>query len=129
MYYLFLPKSRQDDFILEFEKTKTSINEGKTPVYSELRCARTNLLEVIPYYLIQGVFLIVGTLALSKVEMNDTLKIAVVLLVNGICSTVASSVFVFIKHFYVLECCENWGLKYQRKIFLYLNHWNIKVCK
>ena len=58
MYYLFLPKRRQDDFILEFEKTKTSINEGKTPVYSELRCARTNLLEVIPFYLIQGVFLL-----------------------------------------------------------------------
>lgn len=115
MYYLFLPKSRQDDFILEFEKTKTSINEGKTPVYSELRCARTNLLEVIPYYLIQGVFLIVGTLALSKVEMNDTLKIAVVLLVNGICSTVASSVFVFIKHFLRVRMLRKLGIEVSEK--------------
>lgn len=48
MYYLFLPKKRYKSFIEEFEKTKKSINEGKTPVFSELRCARSNLLEVIP---------------------------------------------------------------------------------
>ena len=82
MYYLFLPKKRYKSFIEEFEKTKKSINEGKTPVFSELRCARSNLLEVIPYYSIQGVVLILGTLLLSGIEMSDTLKIAIVLLVN-----------------------------------------------
>lgn len=115
MYYLFLPKSKQEDFVKEFEKTKTSIDKGKTPVYSELRCARTNLLEVVPHYAIQGVFLIVGTLALSKVDMNDTLKIAVVLLVNGICSTVASSMFVFIKHFLRVRMLKKLGLAVSEK--------------
>lgn len=115
MYYLFLPKNKHEVFVKEFEKTKTSINEGKTPVYSELRCARTNLLEVIPHYMIQGVFLIFGTFALSKVEMNDTLKIAVVLLVNGICSTVASSMFVFIKHFLRVRMLKKLGLAVSEK--------------
>lgn len=115
MYYLFIPKKKCDSFIKEFEKTKESINEGKTPVYSELRCARSNLLEVIPYYSIQGLVLIIGTLLLSKVDMSDTLKIAIVLLVNSICSTVASSIFIFIKHILRVNMLKRLGLEVSEK--------------
>lgn len=115
MYYLFLPKKRYKSFIEEFEKTKKSINEGKTPVFSELRCARSNLLEVIPYYSIQGVVLILGTLLLSGIEMSDTLKIAIVLLVNSICSTVANSIFVFIKHLMRVNILKRLGLEVSEK--------------
>lgn len=115
MYYLFIPKKKYDSFIKEFEKTKKSINEGKTPVYSELRCARSNLLEVIPYYSIQGLVLIVGTILLSKINMSDTLRIAVVLLVNSICSTVAGSIFVFIKHLLRVNMLKRLGLEVSEK--------------
>lgn len=115
MYYLFIPKKKYDSFIKEFEKTKKSINEGKTPVYSELRCARSNLLEVIPYYSIQGLVLIVGTILLSKINMSDTLRIAVVLLVNSICSTVAGSIFVFIKHLLRVNILKRLGLEVSEK--------------
>ena len=115
MYYLFLPKKKYNSFIEEFEKTKKSINEGKTPVFSELRCARSNLLEVIPYYSIQGVVLILGTLLLSGIEMSDTLKIAIVLLVNSICSTVANSFFVFIKHLMRVNILKRLGLEVSEK--------------
>lgn len=115
MYYLFLPKKRHNSFIEEFEKTKKSINEGKTPVFSELRCARNNLLEVIPYYSIQGVVLIIGTLLMSKIEMSDTLKIAIVLLINSICSTVANTIFVFIKHCLRVNMLKRLGLEISEK--------------
>lgn len=115
MYYLFLPKKKYNSFIEEFEKTKKSINEGKTPVFSELRCARSNLIEVIPYYSIQGVVLILGTLLLSGIEMSDTLKIAIVLLVNSICSTVANSFFVFIKHLMRVNILKRLGLEVSEK--------------
>lgn len=115
MYYLFISKKKSDNFIKEFNRTKESINEGKTPVYSELRCARSSLLEVIPYYSIQGVVLIIGTLLLSKIDMSDTLKIAIVLLANSICSTVANSIFVFIKHMLRVNMLKRLGLEVSEK--------------
>lgn len=99
MYYFFIPRKKLWKFRALFDLTKLSMEKGKTPVFSEVRSARTNLLEVIPHYLLQGFFVVIGALILSKININDTLKLAVVLLVNGICSTISNSIFIFIKHF------------------------------
>ena len=119
MYYFFFRGEKLCNFKKEFEITKESILQGKTPVFSEVRCARTNLIEVIPHYTLQGIFLIFGTIILSQFEINDTLKIAVVLLVNGICSVVSSSIFIFIKHFL--------RIKMLKKIGVEINERNISV--
>lgn len=111
MYYLFLTKGKYEDFIQKFEATKTAINKGKTPVYSELRCARTNLIEVLPHYVIQSFFLIAGTLILQKINVSETVKLALVLLINAICGTVANSIFVFIKHFFRVKMLVKMGLE------------------
>jgi hypothetical protein len=47
--------------------------------------------------------------------MSDTLKIAIVLLVNSICSTVASSIFVFIKHMLRVNMLKRLGLEVSEK--------------
>jgi hypothetical protein len=57
MYYLFLrKKSKLEEYKLEFERVKTAIEEGKTPVQNELRWAKTLLYESFPYQSIAGVF-------------------------------------------------------------------------
>lgn len=110
MYYFFIPKNKLDVFKAEFEKTKLSIEKGKTPVFSEARCARTNLIEALPHYLLQGFFVVIGALLLSKINMNETLKLAIVLLVNGVCSTIASSLFVFVKNSLRIKMLKKMGL-------------------
>ena len=67
------------------------------------------------FLIIQGVVLILGTLLLSGIEMSDTLKIAIVLLVNSICSTVANSIFVFIKHLMRVNILKRLGLEVSEK--------------
>lgn len=111
MYYLFLTKGKYKEFVQKFEATKTAINKGRTPVYSELRCARTNLIEVLPHYVIQSFFLIAGTLILQEINVSETLKLALVLIINAICGTVASSIFVFIKHFFRVKMLVKMGLE------------------
>lgn len=111
MYYFFISKDRLEDFKLEFEKTRKSMDEGKTPVFSETRCARTNLIEAIPHYLLQGAFVVVGALILQRVDIGETLKLAAVLLVNGVCSTISNSIFVFVKSFFRKRMLQRLGLE------------------
>lgn len=47
--------SKEEKFIAEFNRVKDAIESGKTPVYSELRSVKTNLLELAPSLLIQSV--------------------------------------------------------------------------
>lgn len=75
MYYLFLRNKKK----LEAYKTKllqvhNNIEAGKTPVFNEIACAKTNLIECFPMNLIAGVFSIVGALLLSKIEINEILS-------------------------------------------------------
>lgn len=78
MYYLFIHKKQDlEKYKSEFERVKTSINTGKTPVYCELRCAKTQLIETIPYNTLSGVLLILGTLLLNKIKINNILSVAV----------------------------------------------------
>lgn len=98
MYYLFTTKRKREAFKKEYERVYNSIEKGTTPVFSELRNARTCLLELFPFSLINGAFLIVGTLLISHLKINELLKVAIVLLINNICMTAANCLYTFIKH-------------------------------
>ena len=98
MYYFFLKKSALEDFENEFETTRQSIEAGKTPVFSEMRCARSSLIESIPYYSFTAAFVVFGAILISKIDLSETLKMAIVLVINGLCGTISNSIFVFVKH-------------------------------
>ena len=112
MYYLFLrKKSKLEEYKLEFERVKTAIEEGKTPVQNELRWAKTLLYESFPYQSIAGVLLIVGTVIIDKVHLNELAKIAVVLVINNMCYTISNYVFTVIKHLLRLRLCKRLGIE------------------
>lgn len=118
MYYLFmLSKKELEAYKKEFYKVKDSIEKGKTPVYSELRCAKTNLIESIPYNILQGGLLIVGTYFLQNIDLNETAKIGIVLILNNFLSCLSNFVFVRIKHLLRLKLCERLGLPKTEETF------------
>lgn len=111
MYYLFmLNKKELEAYKKDFERVKSSIEQGKTPVFSELRCAKTNLIESIPYNILQGGLLIVGTYLLQNLKVNETVKIGIVLVLNNFLGCLSNFVFVRIKHLLPLKLCERLNL-------------------
>lgn len=107
MYYLFLRKNKElEEYKIEFLRVKESIENGKTPVYNEIRNARTVLFESFPYQALTGVFLIIGTMILDKVQINELVKIAVVLVVNNMCYAVSNYIFTYLKHYLRLRLCK-----------------------
>lgn len=112
MYYLFIHKKEDiDEYRCHFDKVKKNIEMGKTPVFSELRCAKTNLFESFPYNILTGALLIVGTILLNKIKINETIKIAIILVVNSLCGAIANFIFVAIKHFLRLKLCKRMGIE------------------
>ena len=112
MYYLFLKKDKDlSNYKAEFDRVKENIENGKTPVYNELRNAKTSLVEAIPYQILSGIFLIIGTLFLNSLQINDLCKIAVVLIVNNMCYALANYVFTYIKHYLRIRLCRRLGIE------------------
>lgn len=101
----------------EFDKAKDSIDKGKTPVFSELRCAKTNLIESIPYNILQGGLLIVGTYLLQNIQLNEVVKIGIVLVLNNFLSCMSNFVFVNLKHLLRLKFCERLNLPKTEETF------------
>lgn len=107
MYYLFLRKNKElEEYKAEFLRVKENIENGKTPVYNEIRNARTVLFESFPYQALTGAFLILGTMILDKVKINELVKIAVVLITNNMCYAVSNYIFTHIKHYMRLRLCK-----------------------
>ena len=111
MYYLFIRKPADiAAYRANFDRVKNSIREGKTPVYSEIRSARTNLVESVPYNMTQGIFMVIAALVISKIDVSDILKVAVVLVVNNVCGAVSNFIFVNIKHILRRRLCNRLGI-------------------
>ena len=101
MYYLFIhTESELQKYKSEFDRVLKAIEEGKTPVQNELRLANTVLFESFPYQILSGIFLVVGTIVLSKIKINELAKIAVVLVINNMCYALANFIFAYAKHFF-----------------------------
>ena len=112
MYYLFIhKKSDLEKYKSEFDRVLKSIEEGKTPVQNELRLANTILFESIPYQTLSGIFLMAGTFILDKLEINALVKIAVVLVVNNICYSIANFIFAYLTHYLRLRLCKRLGIE------------------
>lgn len=68
MYYLFLKKENDlQKYKTEFCRVKENIEQGKTPVFNEMRSAKTCLVESFPFNFISGLFVIVGSLEYQSV--------------------------------------------------------------
>lgn len=112
MYYLFLrKKSSLEKYKAEFDRVHESIESGKTPVQNELRWAKTLMYESFPYQTLSGILLVFGTIALNKISVNETAKIAVVLVANNMCYAVANYIFTIAKHCLRIRLCKRLGIE------------------
>lgn len=112
MYYLF----EKNPFKLAEYKNKLlevrqRMNEGKTPVFSELRCVKTDLAENIPRYGLSGIFLIFGTWIISLFKIPSIFDVAVVLVINNLCMTLSNYLFVILKHSLRVKLCRRLELE------------------
>lgn len=105
-----LNKKELESYKKDFERVKSSIDKGKTPVFSEIRNAKTILVESIPFNLLQGGLLIVGTYLLQNLKVNETVKIGIVLVLNNFLGCLSNFLFVQIKHLLRLKLCERLNL-------------------
>lgn len=112
MYYLFLKKKKDiEKYKSEFDRVKSSIESGKTPVFNEIRSARTGFIESIPFNIVNGAFIIAGSFLIDSVKVNELVKIAVVMIVNSFCCQVANYLFVNVKHRLRARLCRRLGVE------------------
>ena len=112
MYYLFLKNpTKLEKYKDKFIKVKSSIENGTTPVFNEMSAAKTNLVETMPYNILNGILLIIGTLILEKLNLNPILSVAIVLIVNSLCGCISNYIFVAIKHRLRLKLCDRLGIE------------------
>ena len=95
----------------DFDRVAESIQQGKTPVFNELRSAKTNLIENFPYNFLCGMFLIFGTIFLNKIKINEVIKIALVIIVNNFCGAVSNYVFTIAKHHLRIKLCKRLNIE------------------
>lgn len=112
MYYLFAHKKEDlEKYRADFERVKENINNGKTPVYSELRAAKSNCIESIPYNAIQATLMVIATIIVAKIDVGETLKMALVLVVNSVCGAISNYIFTIIKHWLRLRLCKRMNIE------------------
>ena len=107
MYYLFIRnKNKLKRYKTKLNEVKESIENGKTPVYNEMACAKTNMIESVPYNIINGVLTIASVFIINNIKLNEMLKIAVVLIINHLSGAFSNFIFVIIKHKLRLNLCK-----------------------
>lgn len=99
------------DFITEFNRVKRSIESGTTPVFSELRNAKTTLFELVPYLIIQSSLLVLSTLIIQKINTSNLLSMVILLVVNTTSQTLSSIILVALKHFVRVRKLKKYGLE------------------
>lgn len=111
-YYLLIRKP--EDLLRyknDFDRVKANIEKGKTPVFCELRSAKINVIESVPYNAILGFFMILSSTIIAKLQMNETLKIAVILVINSVCGALSNYVFTIGKHYLRIKLCMRLGIE------------------
>lgn len=101
----------KDSFVQEFNRVKCAIEEGKTPVYSELRSAKTMLIELLPSLLIQGIFLVISTLIVANIEVDPIIQTVILLVANTVTQTLSVCVFTIIKHGIRIRKLKRYGIE------------------
>lgn len=103
------------DFLAEFNRIKAAIESGVTPVSNELRMAKTTLLELLPSLLIQSSLLIISTLIISMLQMNELVSMVVLLVSNSTTSTLSFVILVMLKHRVRVRVLKKHGLEVSEK--------------
>ena len=101
----------KDNFISEFNRVKQSIEEGKTPVYSEVRSAKTTLLELFPSLIIQSVLLVISTLIISQIQVSEVVQVVILLVLNTTTQTLSFAILVLIKHRIRVRVLKKYGIE------------------
>lgn len=104
-------KRYKTNFIEEFNRIKIAIEEGKTPVSSELRIVKTNLLELLPSLLIQSILLVISTIIISSLNLSDITQMVVLLVVNTTTQTLSFTILVMLKHRLRVHILKKHGLE------------------
>ena len=99
------------DFLTEFNRIKEAIEEGKTPVYSEMRSVKTNLLELIPSLIIQSILLVISTIIISCIKMSEMVSIVALLVANTTTQTISFSILSMLKHCVRVGRLKKYGLE------------------
>jgi hypothetical protein len=111
-YYLFLyQKEDLAEYKRKFDEVYKSIEEGKTPVFNEMRAAKTSLIETFPYQSLNAILIVVCSIILSTFQINELVKIGVVLVVNDLCKAVSNYIFTVIKHNLRISLCKRLGIE------------------
>ena len=111
-YYLFLRTTEElSEYKQRFLTTKEAIEKGVTPVYNEVGNAKINLIETVPYNLLDGLLLILGTMVINKLNVNQLLGVAVVLVVNSLCGCLSNYIFVILKHQLRVRLCKKLNIQ------------------
>jgi hypothetical protein len=98
-------------FVEEFNRIRDAMDEGKTPVYSELRSVKTNLLELVPSLIIQSVLLVISTLIISQLQLDSLVSMVVLLVINTTTQTLSFSILVLLKHALRVRILKKHGLE------------------
>lgn len=111
MYYLFIHKDEDiKNYMAGFELAKKNRQKGISPVVSETRLAKTTLAESLPYNVLNGLLLVLGTLVLNSVQISEIFKVAIVLVVNNFFGAVSNFIFVNVKHRLRVRLCKRLGI-------------------
>lgn len=99
MYYLFLRnKKKLEDYKTKLLQVYNNIETGKTPVFDEMKTAKTNMFETVPYNMILGLFVVFGAILTDKIAINETIKLAIILIINHFFGAVSNFIFTILKH-------------------------------
>lgn len=99
MYYLFLRnKKKLEDYKTKLLQVYNNIEAGKTPVHDEIKSVKTDIVETIPYNMILGLFVILGAILTDKIAINETIKVAIILIINHFFGAVSNFIFTMAKH-------------------------------
>ena len=102
---------KNDSFLTEFNRIRNAMDEGKTPVYSELRSVKTNLLELVPSLIIQSILLVISTLIISQLQLDSLVSMVVLLVVNTTTQTLSFGILVLLKHALRVSILKKHGLE------------------
>lgn len=100
MFYLFQKKGtvRFDRFQEEFFRVQKAISSGSTPVYNEVRSAKTNAGEALFEIPIRTAFLIGSGVLLARLQILEPVMVAVVFVVNHVYAILYDLVRVVLKN-------------------------------
>ena len=102
---------KNKNFLEEFNRVKIAIEQGKTPVFSEMRSVKTTLLELTPSLIIQSILLVISTLIVSRLNVSELVMVVVLLVINTTTQTLSFAILSLLKHLLRVRVLKKYGLE------------------